>query len=238
MTDYVNKIEIATVNTADDSPLQDSKLSGFSSSRHATEVDSTFRHARVPLQDTWLGSTCKWGPWKRSARCKSGLEAHERGCINWKKLALSSLDFQENPCLYFVASLGKSKSARAQQGEIHLLTTQHALKGSARASILEFHSHRVHRVARSSLAAEGCAMVSASDRQLFNRVLFDALMILMYGSSEITKEWRRNLSTVGWTVTGAKGLHDHVHKTGGVASEKQAAALDILMTKQLVEDGV
>lgn len=81
-------------------------------------------------------------------------------------------------------------------------------------------------------------MVSASDRQLFNRVLFDALMILMYGSSEITKEWRRNLSTVGWTVTDAKGLHDHVHKTGGVASEKQAAALDILMTKQLVEDGV
>lgn len=151
---------------------------------------------------------------------------------------MSSLDFQENPCLYFVASLGKSKSARAQQGEIHLLTTQHALKGSARASILEFHSHRVHRVARSSLAAEGCAMVSASDRQLFNRVLFDALMILMYGSSEITKEWRRNLSTVGWTVTDAKGLHDHVHKTGGVASEKQAAALDILMNKQLVEDGV
>ena len=52
MTAYVNKIEIATVNTAEDSPLQDSKLSGFSSSRHATEVDSTFRHARVPLQDT------------------------------------------------------------------------------------------------------------------------------------------------------------------------------------------
>lgn len=77
-------------------------------------------------------------------------------------------------------------------------------------------------------------MVSATDRQLSNRVLFDALM---YGSSEITKEWRRNLSTVGWTVTDAKGLRNHVHKTGGVASEKQAA-LDILMTKQLVEDDV
>ena len=77
-------------------------------------------------------------------------------------------------------------------------------------------------------------MVSASDRQLFNRVLFDTLM---HGATEITKEWRKNLSTEGWIITDAKGLHDHVHKTGGIASEKQAA-LDILMTKQLVEDGV
>ena len=38
-------------------------------------------------------------------------------------------------------------------------------------------------------------------------------------------------------ITDAKGLHDHVHKTGGVATEKQAA-LDILLIKQLVEDQV
>ena len=41
----------------------------------------------------------------------------------------------------------------------------------------------------------------------------------------------------GCLVTDAKGLHDHVHKTGGVATERQSA-LDILMIKQLVEDEI
>ena len=38
-------------------------------------------------------------------------------------------------------------------------------------------------------------------------------------------------------MTDAEGLHDHVCKTGGTATEKQAA-LDILLTKQMVESEV
>jgi hypothetical protein len=77
-------------------------------------------------------------------------------------------------------------------------------------------------------------MASAGDRILFNRVLFDALF---HGRISVTAAWRREMKCEGCLVTGAKGLHDHVHKTGGVATERQSA-LDILMIKQLVEDEV
>ena len=77
-------------------------------------------------------------------------------------------------------------------------------------------------------------MTSASDRQLYSRIILDAFM---YGKTEVNSNWRHEIKTPGCLVTDAKGLHDHILKTGGIASEKQAA-LDMLMTKQLVEDGV
>ena len=135
---------------------------------------------------------------------------------------------------YFDASLGKSALARAQQGEVHFITSSQALHCDSAANMIEFHSDRVPRVVRSSLAAEGASMASAGDRQLFSRVLFDALF---HGRAEISSSWRRELQTDGVLITDAKGLHDHVHKTGGVATEKQAA-LHILLIKQLVEDQV
>ena len=91
---------------------------------------------------------------------------------------------------YFDASLGKSN--RAQQGELHLMTTTAALHTPAPACMLEFRSNRIHRVARSSLAAEGCAMSSAGDRQLFNRMLLDALL---YGKTHIGA-WNSRLPAV------------------------------------------
>ena len=133
---------------------------------------------------------------------------------------------------YFDASLGSS-GGRAQQGEVHLMTTEAAFDMEAAANLLEFHSNKISRVVRSSLAAEGSAMASAGDRLLYNRALYDSLC---YGALEFDPEWRNHLSTVGCPVTDAKGLHDHVLKTGGMASEKQAA-LDILLIKQLVESG-
>ena len=133
---------------------------------------------------------------------------------------------------YFDASLGSS-GGRAQQGEVHLMTTEAAFEMEAAANLLEFHSNKISRVVRSSLAAEGSAMASAGDRLLYNRALYDSLC---YGALEFDPEWRNHLSTVGCLVTDAKGLHDHVLKTGGMASEKQAA-LDILLIKQLVESG-
>eukprot|EP00434_Breviolum_minutum_P025436 symbB.v1.2.022474.t1/scaffold1996.1/size93170/9 len=133
---------------------------------------------------------------------------------------------------YFDASLGSS-GGRAQQGEVHLMTTEEVFNKPSAANMLEFHSNKISRVVRSSLAAEGSAMASAGDRLLYNRALYDALC---FGVLEFDPEWRNHLRTIGCLVTDAKGLHDHVLKTGGMASEKQAA-LDILMVKQLVENG-
>ena len=135
---------------------------------------------------------------------------------------------------YFDASLGTSKSGQAQQGELHLLTSTDAFHKPAPACILEFHSNRIRRVVRSSLAAEGCAMSSAGDRQLFNRVIADSFL---FGKLDISSNWRREIRTKGCLITDAKGLHDHLHKTGGVATERQAA-LDMLLMKQLIEDEV
>ena len=133
---------------------------------------------------------------------------------------------------YFDASLG-SGGGRAQQGEVHLMTTTDAFNKQTTANLLEFHSNKINRVVRSSLAAEGSAMASAGDRLLYNRALYDTLC---YGVLEFDPEWRKHLRTIGCLVTDAKGLHDHVLKTGGMATEKQAA-LDILLVKQLVENG-
>ena len=113
------------------------------------------------------------------------------------------------------------------------MTTEDAFEKEVSANLLEFHSNKISRVVRSSLAAEGSAMASAGDRLLYNRALYDTLR---YGALEFDPEWRSHLRTIGCLVTDAKGLHDHVHKTGGMASEKQAA-LDILLVKQLVESG-
>ena len=72
------------------------------------------------------------------------------------------------------ASLGSS-GGRAQQGEVHLMTTADVFSKPTSANMLEFHSNKISRVVRSSLAAEGSAMASAGDRLLYNRALYDAL---------------------------------------------------------------
>ena len=135
---------------------------------------------------------------------------------------------------YFDASLGKTEAMCAQQAEIHFVTSKDVEVCPTRASLLDFHSSKVHRVVRSSLAAEACAMTSAADRSLYKRALFDALY---NGCCEISSQWRKELSIGGTIITDAKGLNDHVNKTGSMASEKQTA-LDMLMVKRLVEDQV
>lgn len=86
-----------------------------------------------------------------------------------------------------------------------------------KATLLEFHSSKVHRVVRSSLAAESCATTAAADKVLYNRALFDALY---RGRTVVTRNWRKELSVDGVIITDAKGLNDRVNKTGSVASEK------------------
>ena len=135
---------------------------------------------------------------------------------------------------FFDASLGSSKNGQAQQGELHLLTTTDAYHKITPVCILEYHSNRIKRVVRSSLAAEGCAMSSSGDRQLFTRVLMDAFL---FGRIDIGANWRREIQTPGCLITDAKGLHGHLHKTGGIATERQAA-LDMMLMKQLIEDEV
>ena len=127
--------------------------------------------------------------------CQPCLETNEGCCREWWSFFEHQAS-QRNPfvCFLFDASLGKNSSAKAQQGEAHFVTTTAAYRSETAANLIEFHSNRVSRVVRSSLAADGCAMASAGDRILFNRVLFDALF---HGRISVTAARRREMKCEG-----------------------------------------
>lgn len=138
-----------------------------------------------------------------------------------------------DPCVvsFFDASLGKSTGVKAQQGQVHFLSTLQARDEPVISSVVEFRSSRITRVVKSSLAAEGNALSNAADEQLFLRLITGALW---YGPEVVTAEWKESLRVPGIVVTDAKALFDHLEKTGHMTSERQTM-LDILAAKQLVE---
>ena len=132
---------------------------------------------------------------------------------------------------YFDAALGK-KDGVAQSGEIHLLTDTQAISEKRMSNILEFHSNKISRVVRSSMAAESCALTRGADHQLYNRLLYDALR---FGKVKTDGSWRDTLRVPGILVTDARALYDHCHTTGHMAQERQTA-LDLLMSKRMIEE--
>ena len=132
---------------------------------------------------------------------------------------------------FFDASLGKTTSNRAQQGQVHFLTTSRAHKLPTPANILSFRSAKITRVVKSSLAAEGNALSAAADEQLYLRLLVQAFRC---GMPTVTSQWKEELRYPGTVVTDAKALYDHLLKTGHMTAERQTM-LDILAAKQLIE---
>ena len=132
---------------------------------------------------------------------------------------------------FFDASLGKSSCHRAQQGQVHFLTTSSVKDQPTSANILAFRSSKITRVVKSSLAAEGNALSTAADEQLYLRLLSEAMSKKV---PEMGFQWKENLGVPGIVVTDAKALYDHLLKTGHMTAERQTM-LDILAAKQLVE---
>ena len=143
MTDYVNKIEFANVNTPDDALLHGSQLSGFRRLVMQLRWPAHFVMPEFLYKTSDLAQRVS-GACGRDLRDANLVLKHMKEAASTGKARIELTGLQGKPILvtYFDASLGKTNSARAQQGEIHLLTTQQALKGRARASILEFHSNR------------------------------------------------------------------------------------------------
>ena len=136
---------------------------------------------------------------------------------------------------YFDAALGKSTNTAAppaQRGEVHFVANEGVLTGRDYGSIVEFDSNKISRVVRSSLAAEGASMSSASDRLMYNLNLFGAVA---HGVLEVSSTWRGSLKTEGHLVTDARSLFDHVPGSG-LATERQVS-LDILAVRQMVQKG-
>ena len=235
MSEYINTIQYAKVETPNDEPLKGSQLSAYRRLAMQLRWPAHFVMPEFLFRTSELAQRVSMATGNDLKYANKLLEGMKSAALRGE--ALTKIHPLKGDLIfvsYFDASLGTSKTNRAQQGEIHFLTTKSVFREPSVANIVEFHSNKVHRVVRSSLAAEGCSMTSAGDRQLYSRVILDAFM---YGKTDINSGWRRELQTPGCLVTDAKGLHDHILKTGGIASEKQAA-LDMLMTKQLVEDNV
>lgn len=59
---------------------------------------------------------------------------------------------------------------------------------------IEYHSNKISRVVKRSMAAEECSMTSASDKQLYNRLLLQALW---FGKVQLETNWREKLCIQG-----------------------------------------
>ncbi|CAE7293122.1 unnamed protein product [Symbiodinium sp. KB8] len=99
-------------------------------------------------------------------------------------------------------------------------------------NLLEFHSNKISRVVRSSMAAECCSMSSSADRLVCNMKLWDALH---YGALVTSSTWRCEIKTQGHLVTDARSLFDHVHGSNQLPAERQTS-LDILGIRQMVQE--
>ena len=133
---------------------------------------------------------------------------------------------------FFDSSLGKKEVLSAQLGEFHVITSEDVKDHRVRGNVVEYHSNKIPRVVRSSMAAEGCAMTSAADHQLLTRMIWDAFT---HGKTVVDAKWRKSLITTGAVITDAKSLYDHCCKVGHMASERQTA-LDILTVKDMIQD--
>ena len=110
-----------------------------------------------------------------------------------------------------------------------VLTDDRVAREPTNASVLEYHSVRIPRVVRSTMAAESASMSTALSRQLYARLLVEALV---HGDPDVSEGWRYRLRVPGVLVTDAKSLYDHLHKTGSVPSERQTL-IDLLIAKGL-----
>ena len=129
------------------------------------------------------------------------------------------------------ASFGKEEGCRSQSGMLTVMTDDRVATQRTPACILEYHSVRIPRIVKSTLAAESASLSTALDRQLYARLLLEALL---HGEPDCTEGWRYRLRIPGVLVTDAKSLYDHLHKTGSVPSERQTL-IDLLIAKDLQE---
>ncbi|OLQ12139.1 Transposon Ty1-DR1 Gag-Pol polyprotein [Symbiodinium microadriaticum] len=150
------------------------------------------------------------------------------------KLKVRRLAGQPELVTYFDAALGSSNSLAAQRGEAHFLVEPSVLTSQGKGNLLEFHSNKISRVVRSSMAAECCSMSSSADRLVYNMKLWDALYD---GAVTTSSTWRQEIRARGHLVTDARSLYDHVHGSNQLAAERQTS-LDILGIRQMVQEGM
>jgi len=131
----------------------------------------------------------------------------------------------------FDASFAREPGMKSQLGFMTFLTTGLIEQEETVCNVAEFQSSTIHRVVKSTLAAEAASMSTALDRQLYLRLLLEAIL---YGEPACGPDWRHRLKIPGILITDARSLYDHLNKTGSVPKEKQTL-IDLLVARDLTE---
>jgi len=129
------------------------------------------------------------------------------------------------------ASFAKEEGMKSQCGFISVITESDIVKEPTLCNIVEYTSTRISRVVKSTMAAESAGLSLALDRQLYLRLLVEAIL---HGEPEMGPEWRHELKIPGILVTDARSLYDHINKTGSLPSERQTL-IDLLIARDLTE---
>ena len=134
----------------------------------------------------------------------------------------------------FDASYAKEPGMKSQGGFVTFISDQRITKEPSKCCLVEFQSTKVDRVVKSTMAAESASLSRALDRQLYARLLLEAIL---HGEPEFTEGWRHRLKIPGIVVTDAKSLYDHLRTTGSIPAERQTL-IDLLIARDLCENGV
>ena len=128
---------------------------------------------------------------------------------------------------YGDASWANAPGGKSQGGLLIAATDDSALKGEAPASLLEWKSHRIQRVVRSTLAAEASSADTASDHATFIGCMLSEMFYADYKATDNGGKSRVPVHP----VTDCRSLYDAVHKLATNFTEKRVQ-IDVESLKQ------
>ncbi len=112
-----------------------------------------------------------------------------------------------------------------------LVNEQNCVRAPAKAAVVPWASHRIKRVAKSTLAVEAAALSEARDQLEYARVLF----VHMLGQVD-DRNWQEALKMQGSLVMDTMSLHNSPMKPGSLPKEKHVALDLAAITEALARE--
>ena len=134
-----------------------------------------------------------------------------------------------NELTYFAfsdASWANAAEGRTQAGLLILAASYHALSGRVPASVVEWRSHRLRRVTRSTLAAEAAAMDAAVDHAVY----MSHFMSCIYDANHVVSGLAPPIFKVV-PVTDCRSLYDALQRLSASLQEKRVL-LDLVAIRE------
>jgi len=155
----------------------------------------------------------------------------QRGvCLRFKKFDIENLEKLAVGIVHD-ASFGNQPGEGSQQGYLTMISTEGLFHGKAPVHLVDWSSSKIHRVVRSTLAAEGASAAHAYDRGCHARVILAEVL------SGRTAAWPEMVSSIPSCLgTDCRSLHDHCNKTGSSVAEKRIA-MDIADVRAGIDRG-